>query len=53
MNAAVENFEIDDELINFNGPEDDSDDFDEEDNFDPTIDSSIGTFDDFDDDEEL
>lgn len=51
MNANVSNVEIDEELMNFNGPEDDSDDF-EEDDFDLEIDSTIGSFDDFDDDDE-
>lgn len=48
MNLSVENVEIDEELMNFNGPEDD-DDFD--DDFDLDLDSSIGEFDDFDDDD--
>lgn len=52
MNLSVEKVEIDEELMNFNGPEDDSDDFDDDD-FDLDIDSSIGDFDDFDDDDEF
>lgn len=51
-NAAVENVKFDDELINFNGPEDDSDDFDD-DNFDLEIDPTIGNLDDFDDDDDF
>lgn len=50
MNERVEKFEIEEELVNFNGPEDDSDDFDD-DNFDLEIDS-IGGYDDFDDEDE-
>lgn len=50
MNTSVENVEVEEELMNFNGPEDDSDDFDDE-VFDLDIDSStIVEFDDFDDD---
>lgn len=52
MNLSVENVEIDEELINFNGPEDDSDDF-EDDDFDLDIESSIGDFDDFDDEDDF
>ncbi len=52
MNEIVENVGIDEELMNFNGPEDDSDDFDDDD-FDLEIDSTIGSFDDFDDDEDF
>lgn len=52
MNEIVENVVIDEELMNFNGPEDDSDDFDDDD-FDLEIDSTIGSFDDFDDDEDF
>ncbi len=52
MNLSVENVEIDEELMNFNGPEDDSDDF-EEDDFDLDIDPSIGDFDDFDDEDDF
>lgn len=51
VNETVEKLVIDDELINFNGPEDDADDFDEED-FDLEIDSIDG-YDDFDDDDEF
>lgn len=50
MNESVEKFEIEEELINFNGPEDDSDDFDDDD-FGLEIDA-IGGFDDFDDEDE-
>jgi len=51
MNARVEELEIDEKLINFNGPEDDDadDDF-EDDDFDLEIDS-MEDFDDFDDDD--
>lgn len=53
MNSREENVEIDEELMNFNGPEDNSDDFDDDD-FDLEIDSTIGgDFDDFDDDDEF
>lgn len=51
-NEIVEKVEIDDNLINFNGPEDDSDDF-EDDDFDLEIDSTIGSFDDFDEDDDF
>ena len=50
MNEIVENVGIDEELMNFNGPEDDSDDFDDDD-FDLEIDSTIGSFDDFHDEQ--
>lgn len=50
MNATAENLEIDNKLINFNGPEDDADDDFEGDDFDLEIDSVDG-FDDFDDDD--
>jgi len=53
MNEIVEKVEIDMDLINFNGPEDDSDDFDGDDFDLEDIDSSVGTFDDFDDDEDF
>ncbi|MCI0919959.1 hypothetical protein [Sphingobacterium rhinopitheci] len=52
MNVSVENVEIDEEFINFNGPEDDSDDF-ENDDFDLEIDATIGGFDDFDDEDDF
>lgn len=50
MNESVEKFEIEEELVNFNGPEDDSDDFDDEDDFGLEID--MGGFDDFEDEDE-
>lgn len=50
MNATLEKLEIDEELINFNGPEDDADDDFDDDDFDLEIDS-IDEFDDFDDDD--
>lgn len=52
INETIEKLEIDKDLINFNGPEDDSDDFDDDDNFDLEIDS-IGGFDDFDDEDDF
>lgn len=48
MNETIEKLDVDENLINFNGPEDDED-FDEDFNLD--IDS-IGGFDDFDDDDD-
>ncbi|WP_164108345.1 MULTISPECIES: hypothetical protein [Sphingobacterium] len=51
MNESVEKFEIEEELVNFNGPEDDSD-FDDEDDFGLEMDASMGGFDDFDDEDE-
>ncbi len=50
MNETIEKLEIDENLINFNGPEDDEDDFDEDD-FNIDIDT-IGGFDDLDDDDD-
>lgn len=50
MNATLEKFEVDEMLINFNGPEDDADDDFDDDDFDLEIDS-IDEFDDFDDDD--
>ena len=50
MNSTIEKLEIDEKLINFNGPEDDADD-DFDDDFDLEIDS-IGGYDDFDDDDD-
>lgn len=50
MNATDEKLEIDEKLINFNGPEDDADDDFDEDDFDLEMDS-IEDFDDFDDDD--
>ncbi|MCA5005780.1 hypothetical protein [Sphingobacterium bovistauri] len=50
MNETIEKLEIDENLINFNGPEDDEDDFDDDD-FNVEIDS-IGGYDDFDDEDE-
>jgi len=52
MNASVKNIEIDEELMNFNGPEDDADDFDDDD-FDLEIDSTIGDLEDFDDEDDF
>lgn len=51
-NETMEKFEIDEELLNFNGPEDDADDFDEED-FDLEIDPTIGDLDEFDDEDDF
>lgn len=51
MNATVEKLEIDEKLINFNGPEDDADDDFDDDDFNLEIDS-IDEFDDFDDDDD-
>lgn len=50
MNESVEMFEIEKDLINFNGPEDDSD-FDDDDDLGLDLDA-IGGFDDFGDDDE-
>ena len=50
MNETIEKLEVDENLINFNGPEDDEDDFDDDD-FNIDIDTS-GGFDDLDDDDE-
>lgn len=50
MNATLEKFEVDEKLINFNGPEDDADDDFDDDDFDLEI-ASIDEFDDFDDDD--
>ena len=50
MTETVNQFEIEEKLVaNFNGPEDDEDDF-EDDDFNLEIDA-VGDFDDFDDDE--
>ena len=49
MTETIEKFEMDEELITLNGPEDDSDDFDD-DAFDLDI-EPIGDFNDFDDDD--
>lgn len=51
MNETIQKIEIDENLVNFNGPEDDDDNFDEND-FDIEIDS-IGGFDDFDDEDDF
>ncbi|WP_181182459.1 MULTISPECIES: hypothetical protein [Sphingobacterium] len=50
INETVKSSEIDERLINFNGPEDDSEDV-YDDDFDLEIDSVSG-FDDFDDEDE-
>jgi hypothetical protein len=49
MNETIEKLEVDENLINFNGPEDE-DDFDDDD-FNIDIDT-VGGFDDLDDDDE-
>lgn len=52
MNETIEKLEIDENLINFNGPEDDDDDFDDDDFNDIEIDS-IGGFDDLDEEDDF
>ena len=51
ITETIEKLEMDDELITFNGPDDDSDDFDD-DAFDLGIETIVdfGGFDDIDDD---
>ena len=51
MMAAVENEALVDEIINFNGPEDDGDDV-YDDDFELDEIDSIGTLEDFDDDDD-
>lgn len=51
MNATAEKLEIDERLINFNGPEDDADDDFDDDDFDLEIDSIDG-YEDFDDEDD-
>ncbi|GAA4511968.1 MULTISPECIES: hypothetical protein [Sphingobacterium] len=52
MNETIEKLELDEHLINFNGPDDDDDDDFDDDGFDIDIDS-IGSFDDFDEDDDF
>lgn len=51
MNETIEKLDIDKNLISFNGPEDEEDDFDDDD-FNLDIDSIEGGYDDFDEDDE-